>query len=163
MIVIDQDTPRWIRELERFIHVKSLLLVHGNVLDLVSFPVARSDGDGVYWTEGELSAFFNRFLTGLGYEIVGSFDPVSGLCFADNDMSGRYQALTGGRVADAEKPARPGRTGGSDDNGLIDGNTVMAGVNAAVENRETPCAFVFHFSSRLLDSKAPLRVHWPFA
>lgn len=41
MIVIDQETPRWIRELERFIHVKSLLLVHGNILDLVSFPVSE--------------------------------------------------------------------------------------------------------------------------
>jgi ATP-dependent Clp protease ATP-binding subunit ClpA len=152
MIVIDRETPRWIRELERFIHIKSLLLVHGNVLDLVSFPVSRGDGDGVYWTEGELSGFFNRFLIGLGYEIVGSFDPVSGLCFADNDMSGRYQALTGSRVADPATPARPARAGRNDDNGLIDGNTVMDGINAAVKNRETPCAFVFHFSSRLLDS-----------
>jgi len=152
MIVIDEETPRWIRELERFVHVKSLLLVHGNILDLVSFPVSRSDAGGVYWTEGELSGFFNRFLTGLGYEIVGSFDPVAGLHFADKDMSGRYETLTGTHVTQAaanEKPARAGRQG---DNSLIDANTVMDGVSTAVNNRETPSAFVFHFSSRLLDS-----------
>lgn len=152
MIVIDEKTPRWIRELERFIHVKSLLLVHGNVLDLVSFPVARNDGNGVYWTEGELSGFFDRFLTGLGYEVVGSFDPVAGLHFAADDMSTRYTQLTGTHDTNTRPHERPARAGRQDDNSLIDANTVMPGVSAVLNNRETPCAFVFHFSSRLLDS-----------
>jgi hypothetical protein len=152
MITIDNQTPRWIRELERFIHVKSLLLVHGNVLDLVSFPVARSDGNGVYWTEGDLSGFFDRFLTGLGYEVVGSFDPVAGLCFADDGMRGRYETLAGNSVPKAPAGADAARRGQRDDNSLIDPNTVIDGVAAAVSNREIPGAFVFHFSSRFLDS-----------
>jgi len=152
MIVIDEETPRWIRELERFVHIKSLLLVHGNILDLVSFPVARSDGNGIYRAEGELSGFFNRYLAGLGYEVVGSFDPVTGLCFADDDMSGRYEALTGARVTGAAAMESSARTGRQDDNSLVDANTVMDGISTAINNRETPCAFVFHFSSRLLDS-----------
>ena len=150
MIFIDDHTPRWIRELERFVHVKSLLLVHGNILDLVSFPVSRSDGSGIYWTEGELSGFFNRFLAGLGYEIVGSFDPVAGLCFADDSMSDCYRALTGTGDTGATGRERSAGRSRNDDNGLIDANTVMDGISKAVNNRETPCAFVFHFSSRLL-------------
>ena len=152
MIVIDRETPRWIRELERFVHVKSLLLVHGNILDLVSYPVSRGDGNGNYWTEGALSGFFNRFLTGLGYEIVGCFDPVAGLSFVDNDMGECYRALAG--AGDAESTVRPrtAANGRQDNNSLIDANTVMDGVSDAVSNRETPCAFVFHFSSRFLDS-----------
>lgn len=160
MITIHDDTPRWIRELERFIHIKSLLLVHGNILDLVSFPVARGEGQGVYWTEGDLHSFFQRFLTGLGYDVVAAFDPVDGLRFAAQDMAERYQKITGKPLPDPnanqEGPRgqrareRPGQET------LHDPNLYMEGIGAALANRETPCAFVFHLSSRLLDSPSHL-------
>ena len=86
MIIINDETPRWVRELERFIYIKSLILVHGNILDLVSFPVSRGVGKGVYWTENDLASFFQRFLTGLGYEVIGAFDPLEGLRFATTEL-----------------------------------------------------------------------------
>ena len=157
MITLDDQTPRWIRELERFVHVKSLLLVHGNILDLVSFPVARSDGNGSYWTEGDLEGFFQRFLSGLGYEVVGLFDPVDGLRFDTDEMGVCYESLTATKLPDPNtncssnrQSGRANQAGGSEF--LIDPNTIMTGVTKAVANRETPCAFVFNLSSRFLDS-----------
>ena len=108
MILIDESSPRWIRELGRFIHLKSLLLVHGNVLDLVSYQV-QTEAHPAYWTEGNLGNFFQRLLLGLGYEVVGQFDPVDGLAFPDDDMQKRFAQLT-------EKQAwrkGPGRRKGS--------------------------------------------------
>ena len=74
MIRINEQTPRWIRELDRFVHLKSLLLVHGNILDLTSYPVAAAERE--YWTESDLGIFFQRYLQGCGYELVLSFDPL---------------------------------------------------------------------------------------
>ncbi len=156
MIIVNDETPRWVRELERFIYVKSLILVHGNILDLVSFPVARGDGKGHYWTENDLSNFFQRFLTGLGYEVVANFDPVEGLRFATAEMISRYVDLTGNKVPDpkASSGSDVANRGGQrrSNDVLVDANPIMEGVTRAVNNREIPCAFVFHLSSRLLDS-----------
>ena len=69
MILIDDASPRWIRELGRFIHLKSLLLVHGNVLDMVSYQV-QNDAQRAYWTEGNLGNFFQRLLLGLGSRLL---------------------------------------------------------------------------------------------
>jgi len=160
MITTHDEAPRWIRELERFIHIKSLLLVHGNILDLVSFPVARSDGQGVYWTEGDLHNFFQRFLQGLGYEIVAGFDPVEGLRFAADDMAARYQTITGKPLPDPqaqqENPRAPRPRERAGQETLFDPNIYMEGITTALANREAPCAFVFHLSSRLLDSPSHL-------
>ena len=156
MIIINEETPRWVRELERFIYIKSLVLVHGNILDLVSFPVSRGDGKGLYWTENDLASFFQRFLAGLGYEVIGTFDPLEGLRFATSEMISRYEGLTGNKVPDRKAERGSGvRHGGGQRHGndaLVDANPIMDGVTAALNNREIPCAFVFHLSSRLLDS-----------
>ena len=39
-ILVDEPAPRWVRELARFTPLNSLLLVHGNVLDLDGHPGA---------------------------------------------------------------------------------------------------------------------------
>ena len=148
MILIDDASPRWIRELGRFIHLKSLLLVHGNVLDLVSYQV-QTDARPPYWTEGSIGNFFQRLLLGLGYEVVGQFDPVDGLAFAGDDMQKRFAELTGGQV---ESRGRGATSRGQTSTGLVDPLPVVRDVAGAMTNRETPCAFVFDFASRLTAS-----------
>ena len=72
MIVIDQDTPRWIRELERFIHVKSLLLVLGGGLAgaWAGFSVASA----VIPAPGDISEQGGRFVLTLysPFAVLGS-------------------------------------------------------------------------------------------
>ena len=149
MILIDDASPRWIRELGRFIHLKSLLLVHGNVLDLVSYQV-RTDGRPPYWTEGNLGNFFRRLLSGMGYEVVGQFDPVDGLTFATDDMQKRFAQLAGGQGEARGSRSAPSR--GQSSTGLVDPLPVVRDLAGALTNREIPCAFVFDFASRLTAS-----------
>jgi len=145
MIVIDESAPRWLRELDRFIHLKSLLLLHGNVLDLISCQVRTDDGRS-YWTESNLGAFFHRLLPGMGYQVVGLFDPVDGMQFSAPEMEQRFQQLLEGRPNEAG--ARRGQT----DNDLQDLAPLMRDIARALTNRTTPCAFVVNFSSRLVSA-----------
>ncbi len=101
MVIIGDDSPRWLRELARFLPLKSLLFIHGNVLDLVSFPVRRPDTGKVYWTDDDLPNFLVRFLSGMGYQVVGLIDPVDGLTFPNREMEGLYAGLRRGKSPDA--------------------------------------------------------------
>ena len=145
MIVIDESAPRWLRELDRFVHLKSLLLLHGNVLDLVSYQVRTDDGRS-YWTESNLGAFFHRLLPGMGYQVVGLFDPVDGMQFSAPEMEQQFQRLLEGPASEA--PARRGQT----DNDLQDLAPLMRAMARVLTNRTTPCAFVVNFSSRLVSA-----------
>ncbi len=164
MILMTAETPRWIRELDRFIHLKSLLFVHGNVLDLVSYPVHASGSGRDYWTESNLNQFFQRYLIGLGYEVVGIFDPVDGLEFATPPMQKLYDELRHGRPSEdtavqvrhstqqaPEAPASPLRRP-PQPGALTDPEPLVQDMARVVSNRTVPCAFVFNFASRLLTS-----------
>jgi len=144
MIVIDPSSPRWIRELDRFIHLKSLLLVHGNVLDLVSYQI--NSGQHNYWTEGNLAHFFERYLMDLNYDIVANFDPVDGLSFASQNMEEGFEQVIGGQRSKAE--VRRNQSA----NELVDALPVVSDMSKALMSRDKSCAFVINFASRLSSS-----------
>ncbi len=144
MIIVDENSPRWIREMDRFINLKSLLLVHGNVLDLMSYQV--QSGEHQYWTEGHVADFFKRYLMELGYDIVAGFDPIDGLSFAQESMEKEFEQVIGGQQSKGEKRR------GQSEHELKDALPVMADISKALNNREKPCAFVVNFASRLSNS-----------
>ncbi len=145
MIIIDESSPRWLRELNRFIHLKGLLLIHGNVLDLVSYQV-RATAERTYWTEGNLADFFPRLLQGMGYRLVGRFDPVDGMGLAAPEMHRQLEEVLGRKPAQAAPPARG--QGGE----LLDLAPLLEDFTDALANRKVPTAFVINFASRLTAS-----------
>jgi energy-coupling factor transporter ATP-binding protein EcfA2 len=147
MIVVDDVTPRWIRELHRFIAVKSLLFLHGNILDRVSYPVR--DGEGpVTWIEGDdLRHFLQTWLTDLGYELVGLGDPLLDLRFATPAMEPRYQQLLAVVPPPATPTPAPAAARGNRGPSL---RTALGDIGRVMRNTQTPSAFVIDFASRLV-------------
>lgn len=172
MIVLNEESPRWLRELARFAGIKNLLFVCGNVHDLVSYPIQAEGPEPVRWTESELSGFFRRFLTGMGYEVVGWADPVDDLSFASPEMESLFERLESGRdpfaSADEEKegtqaPTSLPRASGRSSSGpapiRMDGpdwNRTIGRVTSGMQNTRVPCAFVIDMASRL--ASAPDRL-----
>lgn len=167
MIVTDDPAPRWIRELARFLPLKNVLFLYGNVLDMVSFP-KEGDVGKVVWVEGfTLSLFLRRFLQDAGYEIAGAFDPVEGLEFVNDEMKKLYDRVRLGKATvreleagatesrpTATEPAKgesptsvPART-----EALADAKAAVIGMAAALRNTKVPCAFVLTHASRLIRS-----------
>lgn len=145
MIVVDDTAPRWIRELHRFIAVKSLLFLHGNILDRVSYPVRDGDAPPT-WTEGDdLRHFLQTWLSDLGYELVGIGDPLLELRFAAPAMEARYRQLLAAAPA-APTPAPAAGRGGRGPSLRTD----LADIARVLRNTETPSAFVIDFASRLV-------------
>jgi hypothetical protein len=157
MIAIDEDTPRWIRELSRYVHVKNLLFLHGNVLDLVSYPMPGAQGK--HWVDGDdLRGFLRRFLTSSGYTVVGEFDPVDGLTFAEPGMRAKFDELAsaGGEGAATSDGSRS--TSGSaaassrPPANRSSAHSALARMAPVLANATHPSAFVFNLASRLVSS-----------
>ena len=170
MIVNDDETPGWIRELSRFLPLKNLIFVYGNILDLVSYPVKREGTEEVYWTETVLQTFFERFLAGLEYEVIGFLDPIDGLTFVSPVMEENYKKIQKGKdikpVPQDACCGRPPATQASRDGsepkaqsaktGESDPNRILGGIRTALANPFTPCVFVVNLASRFVTSPAKL-------
>jgi energy-coupling factor transporter ATP-binding protein EcfA2 len=104
MIAVDKECPSWIREFVRFLPLKKLLFIYGNILDLISYPIKHPDSDKIYWTENDLPGFFERFLLELQYEIIGFFDPVEGLSFSNTKMENIFNDLRKKKGTDISIP-----------------------------------------------------------
>ncbi len=166
MIAIDEQSPRWLRELGRFIGLKNLLFLYGNIYDLVSYPIRKDGTAECMWTESLPRDFLERFLLGLGYEVIGFADPVEDLRFVTPQMETMFKQLQSApavlapsvpaiEVARAASPPasspEPRLRPPSSVNG-VDWNRVVDDISRAVENAQVPCAFVINLASRFISS-----------
>ena len=152
-VIVDQGTPRWIREFARFAPLYSMVLVHGNVSDLVSFPVG-SDRDR-YWTQSDLAGFMLRFLPSLGYDVVAILDPIDGLAFAVGEMEEVYHGIaSSGALPDGgQGPPAPRRAPPPPQDEL---SSALDGIRRALASAEVASAFVVTHASRLVTSPGAL-------
>ncbi len=181
MILIDETSPRWLRELDRFARIKNLLFVWGNVHDLVSYPLRMDDTGVVRWTESDLLGVLRRYLLDLQYEVVAWVDPVEDLSFATPEMEALFHRIERGRpLTDREDAGRTGGPTAADDGGgpggtatvtvakkpldkakdalrlgkpvTTDWHTVIERVGRGLRNTQAPCAFIVNLASRIVSS-----------
>lgn len=176
MIVINDESPKWLRELARFSSIKNVLFLYGNTYDLVSFPVQGEEPGGPRWTESDLPGFLRRWLTGLRYEVVGWADPVEDLSFATPEMEAVFDKIVrGGDAGDgaaegnAERPeaGQEGRSMTSNQGGMlsraadrirgvrpraVDWDGVIHRIGMGLQNPRVPCAFIVDLASRFTSS-----------
>ncbi|OQX17691.1 MAG: hypothetical protein BWK76_09910 [Desulfobulbaceae bacterium A2] len=163
MIALVPDCPGWIQEMSRFLTLKNMVFLHGNILDHFAFPM-RNENSEVYWTESDrLTGVLERFLLGAGYEVTGFFDPVVGLEFPTPEMRERYQCLRKAQCpqvgtetprADMSKgqvdaPVRPPAGRAASQQEMLH---TLEEIGQALANTTVPCAFVFNLASRLVTS-----------
>jgi len=185
MIYIGEDSPRWLRELSRFTPLKNLIFIHGDIFDIISYPIIKEGSGETYWTESnDLSHFMERFLTDLEYEVVGFLDPVDGLRFPTEEMQIIFKKLQSGKAvlppdeenkkagsvshSQKEPPGAttdPTRLSGSSSaapappprrSRPVDLPSTLDSIRIAMSNSQIPCAFVINMASRLLSSPSHL-------
>ena len=156
MIVFDEQAPRWLRELGRFLPLKSLFFLDGNINDFVSYPV-RDEKGNVYWVETLLRPFFERLFQGLGYQMVGFIDPLEELQFVTPKMMTRFREVNqiaspavsapGQAPAVVEPPVQPCSSG---TRRPPDWNRTIEQIGTAMRDPKAGCAFVIQSASRLV-------------
>lgn len=167
MITITEASPRWQKELSRYLPLKSLLFLQGNILDLVSYAVRAGDGRES-WITGDLEGFLQRYLCDMGYELVVNLDPLNGLGFAEPWMSLLYKRVLDGHPTTVEETERlrkeynaappsresppPLRSGGQHYHQLFEE------ARRVVANTQTPGAVIVYLASHIADASLFIRL-----
>ncbi len=165
--------PRWMRELTRMISYKSQIYLYGNIHDTVLYPIGEEQQE---WTLGTLrAALFELFrhYNG-GYEVIGAYNLLDGMVFADarekNVMSKLYDSMVAEvtKAKAAAKDATPENPQEANPTLPEQGRApqkvqprdrlghVLHHIHACLLNRQHPCAFIMENGSQLLP--APLNL-----
>lgn len=134
--------PRWVRDLVRFLPLKSQFILTGNVRDLQ----IRADGEKAY--AASLGDVLTDALGHAGYEDIVRYDPVTGFSNLTANVIGR------------DPDAALTRLGLTPSNGRAAGGIDLLGtvIQRQAELEGTPIALVVDFASRLVirsDALAP--------
>jgi DNA polymerase III delta prime subunit len=179
MIHLGEESPRWLKELSRFVPLKNIIFIHGDIFDIISYPVTREAGGEVYWTESnDFSHFMERYLADLEYEVIGFLDPVEGMRFPTDEMQTLFKKLQSGKVIipqeEEKKNIKQQEMPASAETSTVPGTSTAAptppprrprpvdipqaldSIRMAVSNTTIPCAFVINLASRLLSSPSHL-------
>jgi hypothetical protein len=109
--------PRWMREIERLITFKSQIYLYGNIKDTVLYPLAPSSthtADGALaeeaWKLGSPREALFELFRAQGYALIGAYNMVEGMIFADAPTAGLPVPLlnsptaTPAKADDKDKP-----------------------------------------------------------
>jgi hypothetical protein len=154
--------PIWMSEVLRLADSRSLLLLHGNVKDTLYYP---RDPDLAAWQLTRLrEALFCLLTRHLpGYAVVGAYDPVDGMQFADTAAPGAAGSgpPMAGLFLELEKQGREARSGGD---GLpapqapqAPLDTVFDRLRSCLLNTERPCALVVEYGTQLVSAGTNLQ------
>ncbi len=103
--------PRWMRDLDRLSAFKSQIYLYGQIKDTVLYPLAPSpgvpEGDGA-WKLGSLREALFEFFRTRGYGLIGAFNSIDGMVFADAPLAGVPLPLT-----DVKAPVLPVKVPGA--------------------------------------------------
>jgi rubrerythrin len=169
----NEQLPRWLKELDRYLPVKTLFLFYGNIYDKLLYPI--TDRENTRWVYLNLRELLYRFFLDHSYQIIGFYDVVDGLTFFSDQECRKFKAVTRGTGSNEAGP-RPGLTPAGDDRQssgicsrnfpqqalpardgfLQDFDAALDSVRKVMANRDVPAAVVIDFASRLVSEPGHL-------
>lgn len=157
------QAPRWVREIDRYLGIKTQFYLHGNVHDRVcDFPAGAAPQATVRMLT--LREYLLQFLKSKDYEVIGFFDPLDGFSFIDElgtpdvEMQRLFLSLL---PREETAPAPAGRDPllryCPPQAGYL--QNAVAAVRALMRNNQTAVAVVVEHASRLLATPQQLSEH----
>ncbi|MDD3642529.1 MAG: AAA family ATPase, partial [Candidatus Krumholzibacteria bacterium] len=144
-----QRSARWIEQLEKYLSLKTMVILHGNIYDRVPF-LYESVHSGRAVTYLNIRSFLRRHYFEKEYRVFGLYDLVDGIHFDTPEEYELFDAVSS--VAKKRREAG-GRDGSADRQGrpmLRRLEDAAHAVREAAANDTVPLAVVFDFASRLL-------------
>lgn len=135
--------PPWASELSRYLPIKTLFCLHGNIYD----EYLHTDGEG---GEGyaNLREFLSLFLVDKGYSIVGHCDGVDGLTFDSDEHRSLFDEFAGSVLERPESKRRRRLSPNESEPDPMSG--ALDAIRRVVSQDKGPSAFVFDYASLLV-------------
>jgi len=128
MKVLD-GVPGWLHELNRFLRLRSLFVLHGNIYDQYLYP----HPEGGFRTAPSLRVLLHLFLQDVGYSSAVAYDVIDGFEPLIGENAELLSTARGSALSRARSAMRP----------------ALEAMRAALVNHTQPVAVVFDFASRL--------------
>jgi DNA polymerase III delta prime subunit len=148
-----KDLPRWMKELNRYLPIKTQFYISGNIYDQILYPIKQNEG--FLWCYLNLRDFFNLFFLERGYKLIGFYDLVDGIVFKNELMYESFTRLIQEKGFDCEKSQLqelPGKGKAKLQACLVDVGKALDYIRITVSNETVPTAFIIDYSSRLTSS-----------
>jgi hypothetical protein len=151
-LLADPATPRWLRELHRFLPIKSQFVLYGNIRDRVPFPLGRDRYDMRTVSESVVDTLALR-----GYSAFLAADPVNGLTIlspSDADPEAHVKAsreLFERIGEDLDVAFARDRHNGRTQAKATFGRSVQF-AERLIHNQDTKCAVLFDYMMGLSES-----------
>ncbi|OPY55842.1 MAG: Chaperone protein ClpB [Pelotomaculum sp. PtaU1.Bin035] len=170
-----ESLPRWLRELERYLPIKTLFLLYGNCFDKLLYPI--KDREKTRWVYLNLRELLHRFFLDRKYYLLGVYDIVDGLTFLSEQEGQRFKTIARGKSVDwlqkGREPASNDREDGCNFGGgsphqalaqhypargvfLQDFDAALDSIRNVMANRDVPAAIAIDFASRLVSAPGQL-------
>ncbi|GFP40130.1 AAA family ATPase [Candidatus Hakubella thermalkaliphila] len=160
---------RWMRELNRYLPIKTQFYISGNIYDQVLYPLKQNDT--IYWSYLSVRDFFYRFFLERGYKIIGFYDLVDGIEFKNEEMYKDFRRLIKGKEVDTEKGQQKKTTNQGEAKSIdvqhkcvLKIDDALDNIRIVVSNTTIPTVFIIDYSSRLTSSPNQLygeeRIHF---
>ena len=160
--------PRWMRELNRYLPIKTQFYISGNIYDQILYPMKRENT--VYWCYLNIRDFFYHFFLERGYKIIGFYDLVDGIEFKDEKMRKNFGKILKGKEEDidAGKEQHEEPTTAQEESNSkqikVKIDEGLDNIRKAVSNTIIPTVFIIDYGSRLTSSPNQLygdeRIHF---
>ena len=131
-----EGNSAWICELQRYLSIKTLFCITGNIYD--QLPYTSGDGEMGHVALREI---LSDFLVCRGYRIVGSYDIVDGLTFADDEQKPLFLKLAGESGTKLHNDSKRGSPSAND---------VLDSIRSVLSKDDGPSAFVLNYASLLV-------------
>ena len=83
--------PKWLRELDRFLPLKSQIFLYGNIYDSFIFPVdfaaAKTESDLKFANVADIKTVLSKYLVAEGYDLVCYYDLLDGFKVLPEDQA----------------------------------------------------------------------------
>ncbi len=96
----ESRAPRWIRELSRYLPMKSLFLLYGNIYDVLAYRHQEEGRES--WSYYPLGSLLYCFFKDQKYSLVGFYDQVDGMTFKTDEERKLFQAIDRGKATRIE-------------------------------------------------------------
>ncbi len=157
------QAPRWVREIDRYLGIKTQFYLHGNVHDCL-FDVSGTAAAQTSVRLLTLRQYLLQFFKGRGYEVIGFFDALDGFSFID-EYGGHDAGMQSLFLSLLPREETVPATGGRDPlqrfrqptSGYI--HNAIAATRALMQGSQRASVIIFEHASRLLTTPQQLQEH----
>lgn len=148
--------PKWVRELGRYLPIKTQFYLYGNIYDRLPYAVKNSAAGETRWTQLYLRKFLHEILHEYKYKLIAFYDIVDGFTFDSDEENAFFDTLLVKQQSGSQQTSMRGK--GPEQNPSVRGgaktvqdpNQALDLIRPILADPNLPSVFILDYASLLV-------------